>query len=85
MSTNWKSLVESQNAKTFVLPEGWDSREKIAEQLGCSPERVREHLAPAIRARTVEMKQFIVWDNDTKAKVKMTAYRKLPQKPGKNP
>ena len=71
---NWKTLVETNYAKTLVLPEGWDSSETIAVQLGCSPERVREHLQPAVRARTVEMRAFTVWDKETKTKRRVTAY-----------
>lgn len=73
---NWKTYVATQNAKTFVLPPGWDSRETIAEQLECAPERVREHLQPGIAAREIEVKQFPVWDSGLGRKVTVTAYRK---------
>jgi len=74
---NWKTYVATQNAKTFVLPPGWDSRETIAEQLECSPEKVREHLQPGIAAREIEVKQFPVWDSGLGRKVIVTAYRKI--------
>ena len=80
---NWKALVESNNAKTFVLPEGWDSRETVALQLGCAPAKVSEHLAPAIQARTVEMKLFTVWDRQLKMKLRVTAYRAIQRPPVK--
>lgn len=82
MSTNtrWKSLVHSNNAKTFVLPPGWDSRETVAKQLDCTPESVSRLLAPAIKARAVEMKQFPVWDQMVKRVVRTTAYREIPAK-----
>lgn len=73
---NWKNYVAAQNAKTFVLPAGWDSREQIAEQLGCSPEKVREHLQPGIAAREIESRQFAVWDAELGRKIAVTAYRK---------
>jgi hypothetical protein len=76
---NWKSLVEAQNRKTYVLPQGWDSRDKIAEQLECSPDNVRVLLAPAIRAKTVEVQQFPVWDDITKKVLRVTAYRRRPE------
>jgi len=77
---NWKTLVESQNAATYVLPEGWDSRAKVAEQIGCSEDSVRLHLAPAIKARVVESNVFPVWDKLTKRIVRVTAYRKIQPK-----
>jgi hypothetical protein len=73
---NWKSLVEAQNKKTYVLPQGWDSRDKVAEQLECSVDNVRVLLGPAIRNKTVEVQQFPVWDDVTKKVVRITAYRR---------
>lgn len=73
---NWKSLVEAQNRKTYVLPPGWDSRDKVAEQLECSVDNVRVLLAPAIRAKAVEVQQFPVWDDIIKKVVRITAYRR---------
>ncbi len=78
---NWKSLVETQNAKSYVLPEGWDSREKIAEQLECSPDRVRILLAPGLRSGAVETSVFPVWCDVTKRVVRTSAYRKKAIKP----
>ncbi len=69
---NWKSLVEAQNRKTYVLPAGWDSRDKVAEQLECSVDNVRVLLGPAIRAKTVEVAQFPI----TKKVVRVTAYKR---------
>lgn len=81
MSTNWKQLVATNNAKTFVLPEGWDSRETVATQLECSAERVRILLAPAIKAGEVEVKMFPVWDKNLRRVVQTTAYRRRGGKP----
>lgn len=74
---NWKIYVAAQNAKAFVLPPGWDSRESIAEQLGCAPDRVREHLQPGIAAREIESRQFPVWDAELGRKIAVTAYRRV--------
>jgi hypothetical protein len=76
---NWRQLVETQNRKTYVLPPGWDAREKIAEQLECSVDNVRVLLGPAIRAKTVEVSQFPVWDDITKKVIRVTAYRRRAQ------
>lgn len=80
---NWKQLVEAQNRKTYVLPVGWDSREKVAEQLECSAENVRVLLGPAIRNKTVEVQQFPIWDDITKRVIRVTAYRRRPTEPKK--
>ena len=77
---NWKSLVETQNAKSYVLPEGWDSREKIAEQLECSPDRVRILLAPGLKSGAIETAVFPVWCDVTKRVVRTSAYRRKPEK-----
>ena len=73
---NWKQLVEAQNRRTYVLPPGWDSRDKIAEQLECSVDNVRVLLGPAIRAKSVEVSVFPVWDEVTKKIMRVTAYRR---------
>lgn len=74
---NWKKLVETKNAKTFVLPEGWDSREAIANDLECSPEKVRDHLRPALASKEVIERRFSVWDAELKRCVMVTAYRQV--------
>jgi len=72
---NWKSIVEKNQAKTFVLPAGWDSRAKIAEQLVCSDDQVGRLLNPMVKAGTIEVKVFPVWDPATKRVMRVTAYR----------
>lgn len=74
---NWKQLVEADNARIYVLPEGWDTKEKIAQQLGCSEDSVRKHLAPALKARRVEVREFPVWDSVLKRLRRVTAYRQI--------
>lgn len=81
MATNWKNLIETQSAKTYVLPQGWDSRSAIAEKLECSEDRVRVLLSSALKNGTVEVSTFPVWDEVTKRVVRVTAYRKVTQKP----
>lgn len=72
---NWKSYVEKKNAKTFVLPPGWDSRDDIAEQLECSPEKVKDHLRPSLKSGEVEEGVFPVWDSALGRLVRVIAYR----------
>lgn len=72
---NWKQFVEKKNAKTYVLPEGWDSRDTIAEQLECSPEKVDDHLRPALKSGEVIKQQFKVWNAELKRLTFVTAYK----------
>lgn len=74
MSTNWKSLVEKVNAETFVLPDGWDSRDFIAEQLECSPEKVDDLLRPGLKSGRFIKQQHKVWDRNLKRNVMVVAY-----------
>lgn len=73
---NWKNFVEESHAKAYKLQPGWDSRDTIAEQLDCSADSVRRLLAPAIKAGTIEVGTFPVWDDVTKKIMRVTAYRK---------
>jgi len=75
MPTNWKSLVEKQNASTFVLPSGWDSRTDIALQLDCSEEKVDDHLRPGLKSGKVIKQTFRVWDEQIKRVIVTVAYR----------
>lgn len=79
---NWKNYVEKKNAKTFVLPAGWDSREVVAEQLECSPEKVDDHLRPALKSREVTKQQFKIWDAGLKRLVYVTAYQEASKSQG---
>lgn len=76
---NWKNYVEKKNAKTYVLPEGWDSRDKIAEQLECSPDKVDDHLRPALKSGEVIKQSFKVWDEGQKRLLFVVAYREAEQ------
>lgn len=80
---NWKTVVEKKNAEIYKLPPGWDTRDKVAEDLECSPERVAEVLRPAVKSGEVEQKVFPVWDRETKRILRVTAYRQITVK--KNP
>lgn len=80
---NWKSIVEKKNAEIYKLPQGWDAREQVAEDLECAPERVAEILRPALKSGDVEQKIFPVWDKLNKRIVRVTAYRQVQVK--KNP
>lgn len=79
MNTNWKKLVQQANAETFRLPEGWTAREKVAEQLGCSVERVGDAMRPLIASKPprAEARAFEVWDSGLERRVRVMAYREI--------
>lgn len=83
----WSNIVEKAQKKAYVLPPGWDTREKVAEDLGCAAERVKSLLAPAIKQGTVITDVFTVYDTVAKKLVRVTAYKEVnpndPQKPKK--
>lgn len=85
MPTNWKTLVEKKNAQTYVLPDGWDSRATVAEQLECSEDKVDHNLRPALKSGEVEKQQFVVWDKDLGRKVMVIAYRDTSKDEAKAP
>lgn len=71
----WNKIVSDHNRRAYKWPSGWSTREEIAEELECSPERVQEILAPAIRAGEVERAQHPIWDEATRRKIMVTGYR----------
>lgn len=79
MSTNWKSVVEKINSETFVLPDGWDSRDSIAEELDCSPEKVDDHLRPGLKSGRFVKQQHKVWDKNLKRNIMVIAYHDTAQ------
>ena len=79
--TDWKTLVQKEQAKTNVLPEGWHTREEVAIQLECSEDNVRRLLTPLIKAKEVQVGAFPVWDNVTKKVIRVTAYKHSPKAP----
>jgi hypothetical protein len=76
---DWKTFVETDQAKTYVLPRGWDTRAYIAEQMSCSEARVRLFLSAAVRRGDLQMEVHPVWDEKLKRVIRITAYRKTPR------
>ena len=74
---NWAKEIEQINRERYRVPEGWDTKEKIAEQLQCSPERVNDLLRPGIQAGVFEGKDFSVWDDSRRLAVRVRCYRKV--------
>ena len=74
---NWKKIVEDHSKRAYKWPEGWDSRETIAEQLECSPDRVSDILSKSIKDGEIEKKAITYWDNELKRKITSFGYRQL--------
>jgi len=74
MPTNWTLLAEKENAKAYVLPPGWDSRDTVAVQLDCTPEKVDDVLRPALKSGKVVKQQHRIWDKQLKRVVLVIAY-----------
>jgi len=82
---NWEQFVQTDSTKRYVLPKGWDSKEVVANKLGCSDDQVRKILSPAIKDGTIETSAFPVWDKMTKRVNRTTAYRRVPPAVAKAP
>lgn len=76
---NWKKIVAKNSAEKYKLPEGWDTREKIAKELECAPERVRLILAPGIASGEVQTKSIHIFDKVRRIAVRTQIFRKTPQ------
>lgn len=72
---NWKATVAKLNSKHFAFPSGWDTRDTIASQLECSPDRVDTLLGPGLKSGEIEKQQFPVWDARLGRKILVWGYR----------
>lgn len=75
---NWKNTVSKLNAKHYAFPAGWDTRDAVAEQLDCSPDRVDSLLTPGLKSGEIEKAQFPVWEPRLNRKVMVVGYRQRP-------
>lgn len=78
----WQKAVDLINIEKFKIPAGWDSKEKIAEELQCSPDRVHDLLKPGLASGAFESQEFPVWDAKRRLTVRVKCYR---QKSGNEP
>ena len=79
----WKKAVETVNAERFVIPDGWDTKEQIAQELQCSVDRVSDLLKPGLASGAFEAQDFQVWDAKRRMSVKTRCYRQVGSKPAK--
>lgn len=75
MKTNWTKTVNEINRKRYVIPEGWETKEQVAESLQCAPDRVAEMLKPGIANGDIERQEFSVWDEKRRLASRVTCYR----------
>jgi hypothetical protein len=75
---NWKNTVSKLNARHYAFPAGWDTRDTIADQLECAPDRVDTLLAPGLKSGEIEKQQFPVWDPRLGRKNLIWGYRHRP-------
>lgn len=72
---NWQKAVEKINIQKYSIPAGWDTKDKIAMELQCSPERVHDLLKGGLASGAFEMQEFPVWDVKRRITVRVRCYR----------
>lgn len=75
MPNNWKKAVEKLSREKFKTPDGWDTKETVALQLGCSPDRVKEIIKPGLESGDFERREFMIWDERRGVPVRTMCYR----------
>lgn len=75
MKTNWKQTVNEINRKRYTIPEGWETREQVAECLQCDPAKVADILKAGIASGEVERQTFQSWDENRRMAVGVVCYR----------
>jgi hypothetical protein len=72
---NWTKTVATINREKFTVPDGWDTREKVALDLQCAPDRVADLLKPGIASGQIERQDFPVWDEARRMTTRVVCYR----------
>ena len=85
MKNNWIKTVATINREKYTIPDGWDTREQVAESLECSPDRVSDILKHGIQSGQIERQDFPVWDDNRRLTTRVVCYRinskPIPEKP----
>lgn len=79
MKNNWLKAVNDINKEKYSIPEGWDTKEQVAEKLQCAPDRVADLLKPGIQSGEFERQEFSVWDETRRLTTRVTCYRIKPE------
>lgn len=72
---NWTKTVAAINREKYTVPEGWDTREKVAADLQCAPDRVADLLKPGLQSGQIERNTFGVWDDARRLTTQVVCYR----------
>lgn len=81
MAGKYTAAFSASMAEAHKFPTGWDTREQVAVDMGCSVDRVRDLIAPLVKAGTVERREFKVWDASRGQVSRQTGYRIVAPKP----
>ena len=81
MKNNWKKTIDQINAERFTVPPGWDTKDKVAADLECAPDRVSDILKPGIASGEIERKEFSVWNAGRRMTEKVVCYRVVGAQP----
>jgi len=72
---NWLKAINDINKSRYIIPEGWDTKEQVAEKMQCSPDRVADLLKPGIQSGDFERQEFSVWSEARRLTERVTCYR----------
>jgi hypothetical protein len=72
---NWLKAINDINKSRYTIPEGWDTKEQVAEKMQCSPDRVADLLKPGIQSGDFERQEFSVWNEARRMTERVTCYR----------
>lgn len=79
--TNWKKQVDEILRKKHTVPDGWETKEQVAESLECSPDRVHALLKPGLDEGIFERAEFSVWNENRRMTERVTCYREASSVP----
>ena len=63
------------NASRYQIPVGWQTREQVAVELQCDPDRVADLLKPGLQSGDFERKDFPVWDSARRLAARVVCFR----------
>lgn len=73
--SKWLKTINRINTSRFQIPAGWQTREQVAVELQCDPDRVADLLKPGLQSGDFERKDFPVWDSSRRMTVRVVCYR----------
>ena len=79
---NWQKAIDKINIEKYRVPAGWDTKEKIAIELQCAPERVHDLLRGGLASGVFEAQEFPVWDAKRRMTIRVKCYRQRQESDG---